>query len=114
MRKQKLRQTSMAKIRQLLADRGWSVTELARRVDVNQRKVDRFIKSKTLPEAVLLGIKIAKMLQVPPDWLWDDEQGFPIPRTQVEELRGPDIERLAEALEMAAREIRGDSRPANQ
>jgi transcriptional regulator with XRE-family HTH domain len=110
MGKRKVTLTLMAKLRKLLADKGWSVAELARRINAPQQKVDRFIKASRLPATVLMGVKIAKALNVPPEWLFDDNQNFPPPGTS-QKLQGPQAEVLADMLERLVAQIRESNRP---
>lgn len=113
MRERKTKLTTMAKIRKLLGDRGWSVSELARRVNTDQRKVDRFVKSKTLPEAVLLGLRISRALEVPAEWLYDDSQAFPVPPSSAVKMSGVQLDKLAEEFEQLAKRLREFGPPAS-
>lgn len=99
------------KVIELLHRRSWSQSDLARRLGVRQQNVNRFIKSQQLAASALMAVRICKELRVPAEWLLDDSAPWPPPETQVTELKGPEFERLAAALENAAREIRGDGQP---
>jgi len=66
------------KIQKLLADRGWSQSQLAQRAGINCRSISHIVSDKREPRARLC-IAIAAGFGVPAEWLWDDSQNWPPP-----------------------------------
>lgn len=98
------------KIRSLLAERGWSHAELARRAGLHQRAVSYMIAGEREPR-VRDAVSIARTLGVPIAWLFDDEQPLPPPPPS-ERLLPADITERTLVDELARRRelIRKDMR----
>jgi ribosome-binding protein aMBF1 (putative translation factor) len=66
-----LHQRFTAKLRQALDDRGWSQSELARRLNIDQSVVNRYLNGRICPGLDLVE-KFASALGVEPHNLLDD------------------------------------------
>ncbi len=64
------------KINRLLAERGWSQSELARRVGCSAAAISRGLKDGA-EFGSLLAFRVARELNVELEWLLDDQQGWP-------------------------------------
>ena len=67
--------THTQKIDGLLEDRGWPLRELARRTGFGRERIRRM--TSQIPDSVLCAIRIAQVLNVSAEWLFDDEQDWP-------------------------------------
>jgi len=60
------------KIARILKIKGWSSLEMARRADVGRERARRM--ALKIPSSVSAAIRIAKTLEVPVEWLFNDQR----------------------------------------
>jgi len=66
--------THSEKIDRLLQERGWPLRELARRTGFGRERVRRM--AMRTPDSVRCAIRIAQVLEVPAEWLYDDTRDW--------------------------------------
>lgn len=64
--------THQQKIRELLDRKGVSLAEMAKKAGIPQQTAD--VLSKRMTDAIVNALKLARVLDVPMDWLYDDSQ----------------------------------------